>query len=70
MASDKSVMAACDYYGLNITVLFKDEQAVWHYVPPHQTVTQSMHLLWLESMHFQRGPSVEFGLVARHALQV
>eukprot|EP00971_Amphidinium_carterae_P088589 1753013-Amphidinium_carterae.1 len=70
MASDKSVVAACDYYGLNITVLFKDECAVWHYVPANQTATRPTHLLWLEALQFQRGPSTDLGVAARHSLQV
>eukprot|EP00971_Amphidinium_carterae_P184168 3656602-Amphidinium_carterae.1 len=70
MASDKSVLAACDYYGLNITVMFRDEQAVWHFVPANQPITHQTHLIWLEGQHFQRGPLADLGVAARHALPV
>eukprot|EP00971_Amphidinium_carterae_P001249 24678-Amphidinium_carterae.1 len=70
MASDKSVMASSDYYGLNITVLFSEEQAAWHYVPPNQPITHPSHLIWLEAQHYQRGPLKDLGAAVRHALPV
>eukprot|EP00971_Amphidinium_carterae_P238499 4734622-Amphidinium_carterae.1 len=70
MASDKSVLAASDYYGLNITVMFREEQAVWHFVPANQPITHQTHLIWLEGQHFQRGPLADLGAAARHALPV
>eukprot|EP00971_Amphidinium_carterae_P226144 4485730-Amphidinium_carterae.2 len=70
MASDKSVMASSDYYGLNITVLFSEEQAAWHYVPPNQPITHPSHLIWLEAQHYQRGPLKDLGPAVRHAMPV
>eukprot|EP00971_Amphidinium_carterae_P143518 2843582-Amphidinium_carterae.1 len=70
LASDKSVLAASDYYGLNITVLFSEEQAAWHYVPPNQPITHPSHVLWLEAQHFQRGPLKDLGAALRHALPI